>query len=164
MNLASIPVPLKTALGEKLPLLLARNIARAPFALQRGVLEKVLHYVLKEALRDGELDFLQGQYIKITLEDAHLCWYFGIQGQRIVLKQRAQESASIRGNLREFMQLATRCEDPDTLFFQRRLMIEGDTEIGLQVKNLLDTLDLDTLPLPLRKGLELAARLVCRPN
>jgi predicted lipid carrier protein YhbT len=28
-------------------------------------------------------------------------------------------------------------EDPDTLFFQRRLVIEGDTELGLQVKNLM---------------------------
>ncbi|NOZ11724.1 MAG: SCP2 domain-containing protein [Gammaproteobacteria bacterium] len=164
MSLATIPLPIKVALGQQLPLLLARNIARTPFSLQRNVLEKVLQYVFKEALRDGELDFLQGRYIKITIEDARLCWYFGVQGQRIVSRQQAQESASIRGNLHEFMQLATRCEDPDTLFFQRRLVIEGDTEIGLQVKNLLDTLDLDTLPLPLRKGLELTAHLVRRPN
>ena len=39
--------------------------------------------------------------------------------------------------------LATRREDPDTLFFNRRLNIEGDTETGLHVKNLLDSLEYD---------------------
>jgi len=37
-------------------------------------------------------------------------------------------------------------EDPDTLFFQRRLKIEGDTEQGLEVKNLIDALDIEQLP------------------
>jgi predicted lipid carrier protein YhbT len=32
-------------------------------------------------------------------------------------------------------------EDPDTLFFARRLTIEGDTELGLVAKNLLDGID-----------------------
>jgi len=32
-------------------------------------------------------------------------------------------------------------EDPDTLFFNRKLVIEGDTELGLIVKNLLDSID-----------------------
>jgi predicted lipid carrier protein YhbT len=42
--------------------------------------------------------------------------------------------------------LVSRQEDPDTLFFLRRLMIEGDTELGLAVKNLLDSRDPDDLP------------------
>ncbi|WP_438883789.1 ubiquinone anaerobic biosynthesis accessory factor UbiT, partial [Bacillus cereus group sp. Bce006] len=32
------------------------------------------------------------------------------------------------------------------LFFQRRLSIEGDTELGLAVKNLMDSVDLEQLP------------------
>ena len=32
-------------------------------------------------------------------------------------------------------------EDPDTLFFNRKLQIEGDTELGLITKNLLDSVD-----------------------
>jgi predicted lipid carrier protein YhbT len=31
--------------------------------------------------------------------------------------------------------------DPDTLFFSRRLTIEGDTELGLLLKNRLDALE-----------------------
>ena len=42
--------------------------------------------------------------------------------------------------------VAGRKEDADTLFFQRRLSIEGDTELGLEVKNLLDNIEFDNLP------------------
>ncbi|HLV27960.1 MAG TPA: SCP2 sterol-binding domain-containing protein, partial [Burkholderiaceae bacterium] len=41
--------------------------------------------------------------------------------------------------------LIQRGEDPDTLFFSRRLVMEGDTELGLLVKNTLDALDMDVL-------------------
>lgn len=43
------------------------------------------------------------------------------------------------------MQLAQRQVDPDTLFFSRRLVMEGDTELGLIVKNALDALELPVL-------------------
>jgi hypothetical protein len=42
---------------------------------------------------------------------------------------------------------ATRKEDPDSLFFNRRLSLEGDTELGLVVKNTLDALELPVLNL-----------------
>ena len=58
-------------------------------------------------------------------------------------------------NLSAFLQLLSRQEDPDTLFFNRQLTIEGDTELGLIVKNMLDAIDwsalaqsLSRLPLP----------------
>lgn len=38
--------------------------------------------------------------------------------------------------------LAMRKEDPDTLFFSRRLSMQGDTELGLLLKNTLDALEL----------------------
>jgi predicted lipid carrier protein YhbT len=43
---------------------------------------------------------------------------------------------------RVFVLLALRKEDPDTLFFDRQLVIEGDTELGLIVKNALDRVEL----------------------
>lgn len=58
-------------------------------------------------------------------------------------------------NLSAFLQLLSRQEDPDTLFFNRQLSIEGDTELGLIVKNMLDAIDwsafaqsMSRLPLP----------------
>ena len=38
---------------------------------------------------------------------------------------------------------ALRREDPDTLFFTRRLVLEGDTALGLEIKNALDALGWD---------------------
>jgi predicted lipid carrier protein YhbT len=42
----------------------------------------------------------------------------------------------------DYAALAAREADPDTLFFNRRLVVEGDTEIALLVKNTLDTIDI----------------------
>jgi len=47
---------------------------------------------------------------------------------------------TIRASLRDYLALALRREDPDTLFFTRRLVVEGDTELGLALKNALDAL------------------------
>ena len=59
----------------------------------------------------------------------------------------------IRDRANDLILIAARKEDPDTLFFQRRLRIEGDTELGLNVKNLMDSIDLDTMPALLKNGL-----------
>jgi predicted lipid carrier protein YhbT len=45
---------------------------------------------------------------------------------------------TVRARLPDYLALALRREDPDSLFFARRLVIEGDTELGLAVKNALD--------------------------
>ncbi len=42
--------------------------------------------------------------------------------------------------MRDFMLLASRSEDPDTLVFQRRLLIEGDIELDLILKTPLTAL------------------------
>lgn len=45
---------------------------------------------------------------------------------------------TVRARLSDYAALALRREDPDTLFFSRRLVLEGDTELGLALKNALD--------------------------
>lgn len=49
---------------------------------------------------------------------------------------------SFTGNMDDLYLIATQRTDPDTLFFQRKLKITGDTELGLALKNLLDTIEL----------------------
>ena len=49
-------------------------------------------------------------------------------------------------NLSAFLQLLARQEDPDTLFFNRDLSVEGDTELGLVVKNMLDAIEWPQFP------------------
>lgn len=47
---------------------------------------------------------------------------------------------TMRASVADYMALAVRREDPDTLFFTRRLVLEGDTALGLEIKNALDAL------------------------
>lgn len=58
----------------------------------------------------------------------------------------------------DFTRLALRLEDPDTLFFNRRLLIEGNTDLGLTVKNMLDGIEFDALLAALPAPLAFALR------
>lgn len=62
------------------------------------------------------------------------------------MADRASADVSISGSFDAFLKLAAQRVDPDTLFFQRELLIEGDTELGLELKNLFDRVDLFEWP------------------
>jgi O2-independent ubiquinone biosynthesis accessory factor UbiT len=64
----------------------------------------------------------------------------------VPLTRRHPPAVSIRASAADFYRLARRLEDPDTLFFARRLIIEGDTELGLCLKNALDAIDWTRFP------------------
>ena len=57
----------------------------------------------------------------------------------------ATPEVTIRASKADFLAMAARTEDSDTLFFSRRLVMEGDTALGLLVRNLLDSVDLAAL-------------------
>ncbi len=170
--LTSLPVitalpkpPLPADLARRLPLLLARKASWIPFGLQRSLLLKVMTQAFQEPLDEGDFEFLQGRWMQVEITDIGLSWCFSYSPEgALLVSDDAPADACIRGKLKEFMLLAGRREDPDTLFFQRRLMIEGDTELGLEVKNLLDAVDHDSLPpllkLILNRGSGLASRLL----
>ncbi|NJM12887.1 MAG: hypothetical protein HC889_14355 [Synechococcaceae cyanobacterium SM1_2_3] len=50
---------------------------------------------------------------------------------------------TVSGAIYDFLALATRRQDSDTLFFSRRVVMEGDTALGLELKNWLDGADLE---------------------
>jgi hypothetical protein len=52
-----------------------------------------------------------------------------------------------------------RQQDPDTLFFSRRLAMEGDTELGLLVKNTIDAIELPVFHLERFKPAQVLERL-----
>ena len=76
------------------------------------------------------------------------------------MDRELKDDVCISGESPDFILLATRQADPDTLFFQRRIRIEGDTELGLGVKNTMDSMDWDDLPLPLRRLLQGIGQLI----
>lgn len=135
------------------PSLLRVPLKFTPFVLQRQVLQQVLSWQFRQALAEGDLEFLESRWLKIEVRDLALQWFMTVENDRLVVSQQAEADVSFSGEANDLILIAARKQDPDTLFFQRRLQIEGDTELGLYVKNLMDAIDLDAMPTPLRVGL-----------
>ena len=126
-----------------------------PYRVQRQVLSVVLNQAFREPLQHGELDFLEGAKVRIKITDLCLDWLISVGRDRFTpIDRDLDDDVCISGESPDFILLATRRADPDTLFFQRRIRIEGDTELGLGVKNTMDSMDWDDLPMPLRKLLQ----------
>lgn len=132
------------------PSLMSVPVKLAPFALKRQVLEQVLSWQFRQALAEGELEFLEGRWLSIHVRDIGLLWYTSVVDGRLVVSQQADADVSFSADASELLMIAARKQDPDTLFFQRRLVIEGDTELGLYVKNLMDAIELEQMPKALR--------------
>jgi O2-independent ubiquinone biosynthesis accessory factor UbiT len=125
------PPPL-AALFERLP--------PYPAAL---LLATGLNAVLAPQLPADVGERLIGRKLRIHLRDARVRLDFGWTGRRFApLARQAQPDLTVSASVPDFLLLAQRREDPDTLFFSRRLSLEGDTELGLVVKNTLDALEL----------------------
>lgn len=89
---------------------------------------------------------LQGRSFRIHLRDARVSFDFTFRGARFApLPRQVRPDLTISASGPDFLRMARREADPDTLFFGRRLAMEGDTELGLVVKNTLDALELPVL-------------------
>jgi O2-independent ubiquinone biosynthesis accessory factor UbiT len=109
-------------------------------------LAQALNLTLADTLRAEALQPLHGKHICLRVNDANVVFNFSLD-KRGITANRAGRIAdlTISANAYDFIQLALRKEDPDTLFFSRRLLMEGDTELGLLLKNTLDALELPPL-------------------
>lgn len=123
--------PLMAAFGRRLP-------AYPGSLLCATALNLVLRPHLPEDVRDG----LRGRKLRVRVSDAGVAFDFSWNGNAFAaLAPGAGADLEIGACSRDFLALARREEDPDTLFFARRLAMEGDTELGLLVKNTLDAID-----------------------
>lgn len=110
-----------------------------PGRLQYRAISQSLNTLFSEPLSQGELDFLDQKTININIEDAGLHFCIHLRDAGLVVDQHCPcPDLSISGKVYAFLMLGTRKEDADTLFFRRQLKSEGDTELGLFVKNFLD--------------------------
>jgi len=139
------------------PKVFALPAAIVPFSVQKKALSELLKRILAEAIEDDDLDFLEDKWLKVEVIDLKLAWYLSFaDGELVICESIKAEQADVTfaGNVNELILIAGKKEDPDTLFFQRRLSIMGDTELGLEVKNLLDNIDFDSLPPMVSKALD----------
>ena len=83
------------------------------------------------------------------MRDIGLRWFTSVENDRLIVRETAEADVSFSADASDLLMIAARKQDPDP-FFQRRLVIEGDTELGLYVKNLMDAIELEQMPKALR--------------
>ncbi len=127
-----------------LPRPLALPLGLIPPVAHSTVLATLLNRIFARELAAGELDFLEGRVMLIRVQDARIDYLLTLRnGALKAAPGNGAHDLSIEGTIYDFLLMATRREDPDTLFFNRRLRLGGNTELGLYVKNFLDSLELE---------------------
>jgi predicted lipid carrier protein YhbT len=129
--------------AQPLPALLATLGQRLPAFPGSLLCVVALNLVIKPHLPDDVRAGLAGRHLRVRVSDAGVAFDFTWRGDGFAaLKRNGAPDLEIGACARDFVALAKREQDPDTLFFSRRLSMEGDTELGLLVKNTLDAMEL----------------------
>ncbi len=132
-------------------------IARLPSTPPSAAFSLAANRLLWPALKTLDHQPLLGRRYSIRVTDIGLSLRFTV-GRNGFAPAGGTPDLTISATARDFLLLLGRREDPDTLFFSRRLVSEGDTALGLAVKNLLDALDPETVLRRLPAPLAYAAR------
>lgn len=132
--------------GANLPLFLPRLIAQLPAWPPSVAAGLMLNVAIGRQIDPAALLPLCGRCVEILVKDLGLRLRLTYTGSSFApfFGDRAADVV-IGATVRDFLLLARRQADPDSLFFDRRLTMEGDTELGLLVKNSLDAVELPPL-------------------
>ncbi|NIR59909.1 MAG: hypothetical protein GWO02_10465 [Gammaproteobacteria bacterium] len=127
------------------PLRAARlGVACLPAGVHAELLVRGWNHLAQGQAYAEQLAPLEGKRICLEVVDAGVRCRLTVYGGELRRDPTAAPAdVTIRGRFDDLLRLALRVEDPDTLFFARRLSIEGETESGLHLKNVLDALELD---------------------
>lgn len=132
------------------PAFLAVPLGVIPIVAHSTFLATALNYIFRRQIQNGELDFLHNRIMMIKVSDAQLTFCLTLNQDKFHAVDKNSADLTISASVYDLLLLATGREDPDTLFFQRRLALDGDTELGLYLKNFLNSQDLQNiLPAPL---------------
>ena len=149
--------------SPRFPKPLALPLGLIPSSVHSTLLVQALNRIFRPELSDGDLDFLEDRIMVIRVTDARICYRLTLENGRLKAAQGTNpEDLTIEGTIYDFLLLATRREDPDTLFFNRRLKLGGNTELGLYVKNFLDSLELEERLGPLLNVMDRTTGLIGR--
>lgn len=123
------------------PAALRRLVARLPIRPPSFALALALDRLLRSRLAPDVAQQLAGQVVEIEVRDLGLrC--------RVMLTEAGFRSVAdggpvtlrVAADAASYLRLLRGEEDADRLFFERALVMEGDTEYGLILKNTLDAL------------------------
>jgi predicted lipid carrier protein YhbT len=129
------------------PLPLARWIGFLPSAPLAWALTLGLNLARGRLFAADALHPLEGKRVAFRALDVAQCVTLTLGPSGFAAAPASSEPAdlTISASVHDLMALALRQEDSDSLFFDRRLVLEGDTELGLLVKNTFDSVDFAAL-------------------
>jgi O2-independent ubiquinone biosynthesis accessory factor UbiT len=127
-----------------------------PETLRYKVIIQAMNHFFKEAFNDGELEHLAGRSISLKLKETDVIYHFMI-GEHKFEQHDKQGESCVSATLKSFIGLASKEVDPDALFFNRELIMEGDTDLALEVKHLIDNIE---IPSFLKAGLKKLSELL----
>ncbi len=137
-----------TAQTLRIPPRLGAMLGRLPAFPGSMLFVTALNLALAKQLNADVTDMLVGKKLRLRVLDAQWAFDFAWRHGRFVACQNGGSAdLTISASAHDFVKLARRQEDPDTLFFNRRLAMEGDTELGLLVKNTIDAIELPVMNL-----------------
>jgi len=141
-NFADLDAP-----PRRMPAPLARVLASLPAWPPTAALAAILSVAAARRLIDVQaLAPLTAKCVELHVIDAGVRLRLQFTGRAFVPDCRSGSAdVVIAASAQDFFFLAQRRVDPDSLFFRRRLIMEGDTELGLLVKNTLDAVDLTSV-------------------
>ena len=132
----------KSQPGRVLPAWVARIGRKLPALPPRLVLVQTLNYMLRRGLLPADMNKFAGRHFQLDVLDAGISIRFSANQQRFTTDNYpGKPDLRLAANSADYLRMILREEDPDTLFFNRELQIEGDTALGLTTKNLLDCVD-----------------------
>jgi len=132
---------------------LARAINRLPPWPASLAFASACNLAAWPSLKALDWEHVHGRHFCATVKDMGLCLHFSIRADGFHAERNGPTDVTFTATAQDFARLALRLEDPDTLFFNRRLLIEGDTDLGLTVKNMLDAVELDSVTTAMPLGL-----------
>ncbi len=148
----------KSQPGRVLPAWVAHIGRKLPALPPRLVLVHTLNHMLRRGLLPADMNKFAGRHFQLDVLDLGISIRFSANRQQFTSEDYpGKPDLRLAANSIDYLHMILREEDPDTLFFNRKLQIEGDTALGLTTKNLLDCVDWRwqrVLPAPLTDWLQ----------
>ncbi|MGY4829080.1 ubiquinone anaerobic biosynthesis accessory factor UbiT [Sphaerotilaceae bacterium SBD11-9] len=120
---------------------LRQRVERLPVAPPSLLLALLLDRLLLPRLPADARDALAGHCVELRVTDVGVRMRLQLGRAGFApAPQSAAPALRIAAPGRSFLRLMRGVDDPDRLFFERALVMEGDTELGLVLKNTLDAI------------------------
>ncbi len=130
---------------NRIPNALQLILKNTPWVIKKSCIQTWMQNSFQSSIANGDLDFFENKSLNLIVDDIKLRFTIRLNRGKLSINQYSQNSdCEFTGNFYDLLLIAAQKRDPDTLFFQRKLMMSGDTQLGLAIKNWLASLDVKT--------------------